>query len=294
MSFAFRERDISIHALREEGDALTRCERLGKGISIHALREEGDGPAASRFFRWRKFLSTPSARRATLLQSVQPAKVRDFYPRPPRGGRLACGQTSALGATNFYPRPPRGGRRRDGDVSAKAHLFLSTPSARRATGVKGLQQGTRLISIHALREEGDLPAGTPSRSPLRFLSTPSARRATRQSGGGFFCFLNFYPRPPRGGRRGLAYHRNVRIGHFYPRPPRGGRRSGWAQFVLCMAISIHALREEGDCFCCWVYPATDLFLSTPSARRATASHLAGVARKGISIHALREEGDVGV
>ena len=65
MSFAFRERDISIHALREEGDALTRCERLGKGISIHALREEGDGPAASRFFRWRKFLSTPSARRAT-------------------------------------------------------------------------------------------------------------------------------------------------------------------------------------------------------------------------------------
>ena len=34
---------ISIHALREEGDAETSVENLGeKVISIHALREEGD------------------------------------------------------------------------------------------------------------------------------------------------------------------------------------------------------------------------------------------------------------
>ena len=38
------------------------------------------------------------------------------------------------------------------------------------------------------------------------------------------------------------------VGHFYPRPPRGGRRelALWDEEKL--AISIHALREEGDLF----------------------------------------------
>ena len=34
------------------------------------------------------------------------------------------------------------------------------------------------ISIHALREEGDLPPFQVSRPELKFLSTPSVRRAT--------------------------------------------------------------------------------------------------------------------
>ena len=34
---------------------------------------------------------------------------------------------------NFYPRPPRGGRHVASRVSQNAHIFLSTPSARRAT-----------------------------------------------------------------------------------------------------------------------------------------------------------------
>ena len=33
---------ISIHALREEGDAVGAHAAFHKGISIHALREEGD------------------------------------------------------------------------------------------------------------------------------------------------------------------------------------------------------------------------------------------------------------
>ena len=33
---------ISIHALREEGDAMTTAMRSSCAISIHALREEGD------------------------------------------------------------------------------------------------------------------------------------------------------------------------------------------------------------------------------------------------------------
>ena len=125
--------DISIHALREEGDMYsfrtsrssalflstpsarraTDCGNALSGlfrISIHALREEGDGGGVRLKDPGGVFLSTPSARRAT-------------------------------GAT---ARP------------ALALLFLSTPSARRATEERVIQGLSEWI----------------------FLSTPSARRAT--------------------------------------------------------------------------------------------------------------------
>ncbi len=57
-------------------------------------------------------------------------------------------------------------------------VFLSTPSARRATPF-GEQLGDDVvISIHALREEGDSSALSRCAAPAEFLSTPSARRAT--------------------------------------------------------------------------------------------------------------------
>ena len=77
----------------------------------------------------------------------------------------------------FYPRPPRGGRPR---VVLIINQFV-------------------IISIHALREEGDL---------WQTLAVTAS------------CY--FYPRPPRGGRRAssnLLYAGT----YFYPRPPRGGR-----------------------------------------------------------------------
>ena len=60
------DRSISIHALREEGDPyLPPSSLMHCAISIHALREEGDNTLTScERSRW-KFLSTPSARRAT-------------------------------------------------------------------------------------------------------------------------------------------------------------------------------------------------------------------------------------
>ena len=61
--------EISIHALREEGDSGTSRPDTRYNISIHALREEGDVsicPPASSIIR---FLSTPSARRATVGES---------------------------------------------------------------------------------------------------------------------------------------------------------------------------------------------------------------------------------
>ncbi len=60
----FAQHDISIHALREEGDYKIQHNGYFTSISIHALREEGnDCPKVWGHHR------------------------DDFYPRPPRGGR---------------------------------------------------------------------------------------------------------------------------------------------------------------------------------------------------------------
>ena len=61
-----------------------------------------------------------------------------------------------------------------------------------------------------------------------------------------------------------------------------------------ISISIHALREEGDLEKLLFCLADRLFLSTPSARRATQSGRPDRDRCVISIHALREEGDIPV
>ena len=78
-------------------------------ISIHALREEGDAIPPQATGGILIFLSTPSARRATGYYGVRPL----------------------------------------------CNIFLSTPSARRATRSGGYPSESRHISIHALREEGD-------------------------------------------------------------------------------------------------------------------------------------------
>ena len=58
---------VYIHALREEGDpAQCAAGRMLAEISIHALREEGDAPQDNPPRQQSIFLSTPSARRATL------------------------------------------------------------------------------------------------------------------------------------------------------------------------------------------------------------------------------------
>ena len=57
--------------------------------------------------------------------------------------------------------------------------------------------------------------------------------------------------------------------HFYPRPPRGGRRGVNRKHNAHSAISIHALREEGDFRTSSYVTSISQFLSTPSARRAT-------------------------
>ena len=124
-----------------------------------------------------------------------------------------------------------------------------------------------LISIHALREEGDSLS-------LQFLAS----------------LMYFYPRPPRGGRLWAADCEKVVI-EFLSTP--SARRATFREQrrEVLRPISIHALREEGDGKSIRCTAESCKFLSTPSARRATffLSFLCNV--PSISIHALREEGD---
>ena len=179
-----------------------------------------------------------------------------------------CGIAGHAVHGDFYPRPPRGGRPRRSKAHSDDPEFLSTPSARRATKDAEHAMEVTIISIHALREEGD----------------PSWQMSEMTG-------MNFYPRPPRGGRHHLSYDLNdcilflstpsarrataydltmtYPIVDFYPRPPRGGRRAAVRQQPRGDAISIHALREEGDLELDPWCEALETFLSTPSARRAT-------------------------
>ena len=193
-----------------------------------------------------KFLSTPSARRATREAVQHQDGLRDFYPRPPRGGRR-----------------------------------FASSNARPAEG----------ISIHALREEGDSLVRYTLQAVGLFLSTPSARRATGKLEAVSVDRDNFYPRPPRGGRRATSGRACTAV-LFLSTP--SARRATPRMTLRCRAIiiSIHALREEGDLPDPMHRMHFPVFLSTPSARRATVE-IVGVQRgKIISIHALREEGDL--
>ena len=102
-------------------------------------------------------------------------------------------------------------------------IFLSTPSARRATGLTQKLRDICQISIHALREEGDVAAS----------SLPQAQQY-------------FYPRPPRGGRPSgiqiVSYRGEISIHALHE------EGDTLTQNVsILWGISIHALREEGDC-----------------------------------------------
>ena len=177
------------------------------------------------------------------------------------------------------------------DRKHRMNIFLSTPSARRATRDRLHPGGCLHISIHALREEGDRCNLSVVYSSTIFLSTPSARRATLQcivdgcSGG------HFYPRPPRGGRLEQPYKKceACKIS-IHALREEGDLYKCRLRHVL-VSISIHALREEGDQGNTAALSVTTIFLSTPSARRATADAPLPDGGQDISIHALREEGD---
>ena len=85
---------------------------------------------------------------------------------------------SAAATAYFNPRPPRGGRPRHIGIALQLQEFQSTPSARRATARNLDAPEQHIISIHALREEGDEEERISFEDHELFQSTPSARRAT--------------------------------------------------------------------------------------------------------------------
>ena len=148
------------------------------------------------------------------------------------------------------------------------YRFLSTPSARRATAWSFATRSPTIISIHALREEGDLSPCAALLLRLEFLSTPSARRATFVPSRLLWEHFEFLSTPSA--RRATGFGAQTPSGgyDFYPRPPRGGRQDSETNGFRIIK-----------------------FLSTPSARRATGLGDKWFQDHQISIHALREEGD---
>ncbi len=235
------------------------------------------------------FLSTPSVGRATPAAAGPSCRCcisihalrgegdsrkrspagghRHFYPRPPWGGRPRAPETGRGALMYFYPRPPWGGRR----CSSWPTVYSS------------------LISIHALRGEGD----------TTHIQPPSLQS-------------HFYPRPPWGGRRiltlrlpahkrflstpsvGRATCSTATIQSAWPflSTPSVGRATKIpAGCWRTRRISIHALRGEGDADTCRPGRESPDFYPRPPwggrPRRSTTLS----ASTSISIHALRGEGD---
>ena len=151
-------------------------------------------------------------------------------------------------------------------VSAFALSFLSTPSARRATALAKLKAKKGIISIHALREEGDVlwrDLGADRHISIHALREEGDPKSS----------------PPPPAKR-----------YFYPRPPRGGRLSIFFFTHINVCISIHALREEGDCTKETGYTFANISIHALREEGDERDARTGTRYK-ISIHALREEGD---
>ena len=178
------------------------------------------------------------------------------------------GQGSFVPTDDFYPRPPRGGRRGMADTEIHWAIFLSTPSARRATWSfrflcrffahfyprppRGGRPHTyalkyylfEFLSTPSARRATTCPEAVAAYEK-EFLSTPSARRATDEGRPPVMTTeISIHALREEGDAGDPRLHRDHQ--HFYPRPPRGGRRRRPRRHHERRQISIHALREEGD------------------------------------------------
>ena len=218
-------RNISIHSLRMEGDAIgtTGTTSPGNfnplpphgGRRVTILLPKSDvATFQSTPSAWRettgavsgygagKFQSTPSAWRETnkVYYSIFPRK---FQSTPSAWRETVPKLLSAVLPFHFNPLPPHGGRR----------------------AFEAIRKQEQAISIHSLRMEGDVRAKLVSGWSLTFQSTPSAWRETP------FPFRRYRD-------HGISIHSlrmegdtdpdtgTVPVDHFNPLPPHGGRPNG--------------------------------------------------------------------
>ena len=141
------------------------------------------------------------------------------------------------------------------------------------TCIISLKTGAVNISIHALRVEGDRGAEQSDADGEYFYPRPpgGGRRLPMRVLQGL---LYFYPRPPGGGRHESFTAIPNEQNDFYPRPPGGGRPQLVPESWQQEAISIHALRVEGDRGSQGRRGRKAEFLSTPSGWRATFGRVA--------------------
>ena len=129
-------------------------------ISIHALRVEGDLSFQIPIGSFIPFLSTPSGWRATVRSKLRRGGRKNFYPRPPGGGRPVVPQQfypifdisihalrvegddklclAVIKAIDFYPRPPGGGRQ-------QKRTKFSSVFAQKGEEFASLRRGKRKI-----------------------------------------------------------------------------------------------------------------------------------------------------
>ena len=147
-----------------------------------------------------RFLSTPSARRATTAYPTtcvcagisihalreegdfpawsNPKKLTAFLSTPSSRRATRLPRQLQKSKRRFLSTPSSRRATDIDEINTHIHkLFLSTPSSRRATAASAAPFGGLMISIHALLTEGD----------INVWKGDSERP-------------NFYPRPPHGGR----------------------------------------------------------------------------------------------
>ena len=179
-SFIGQQLIISIHVPRVGDDASPSPVEAGRKISIHVPRVGDDlmDSDGSSFY----------------LISIHVPRVGDdfgagwnnlsfpiFLSTSPVWGTTTSTRRLSSCRTHFYPRPPCGGRRSKVAVHGVRVVFLSTSPVWGTTWQQGKRRWRCFISIHVPRVGDD--------SIAEFIS---------------MVVGYFYPRPPCGGRPGIA------------------------------------------------------------------------------------------
>ena len=153
--------------------------RTRNPISIHAPREGSDWwlrPAygcTPRYF----YPRSPRGERLAGLEVRYVANAQFLSTLPARGATISTSE-SGVSIGYFYPRSPRGERPATPTALTIGFTFLSTLPARGATLVTLNLNGKRSISIHAPREGSDKCICRNCIHTNKFLSTLPARGAT--------------------------------------------------------------------------------------------------------------------
>ena len=192
----------------------------------------------------RGFQSTPSVGRATQVRRHTNISVRISI-HALRGEGDHHLKREGTSKRDFNPRPPWGGRRWYCYKYIQKVKFQSTPSVGRATISSNKIRLFSIISIHALRGEGDNCQQEKYNRNKKFQSTPSVGRATRDGS-------------------------EIKVFKIFQSTPSVGRATLRAAITkMDEDISIHALRGEGDFQPIYEVALPALFQSTPSVGRAT-------------------------